>query len=1201
MQSRETDELNIAISNLMIDDNSFDVKDTRARELIEKLNSDKVSAVEGKGLSTNDFTDEYRKILMETADSLRIHRASIANPHKTTKKTIGLSNVENKDSKTIRSEITKENVTHALGYTPISTENIGVPNGIPSLDKEGRIPSSQLPEYTPEKSLNDAKEYTRTYLTEIMNDGGDLNSWKAVTNAINENADDIQTLYNTTRLKVNTVPGKGLSTNDFTNELKEKYDEAVLQIGLLSGDATVEGSISQKLVEIVAGAPEKYDTLKEIAEWIESDTDGAAKMQSDIKANRDNISKTSDSIDDIYKKLADNGYGQFAGGKNLFNPLNCESIFLETHNCYRFGQILSGLPSGKYVLSKTNTSIDLYWWKIDSSGNWGNQNSFKEKTIITINSGDSLGIRMGNEETSFDIHGNIQLEPGIIKTDFEPFYPSNLEINKNSMSRDDYILEQVSTNRENISDLDDRLEQCFQSVSDGKATLATSLTNLGEPTASDATFSDITSNILKLANDKYADGVFDTKKGTAVADEVLSGKTFTNGNGVNLMGSMPNNKASIVTLNPSYTGYTIPKGFHSGDGGVRILTQTKTVSPTTSNQMITPDSGYVLSGVAVKAVPLSGTASSEEVISGKTFYNTSLTKSVGTMPIWANTTYFLGINGTYTIPKGYHNGNTKVKQNITTEASNTYYVTKTDQTIKAGQYLTGDQTIKGLSSNNFSSENIKSGTTISVNNGNKDVYSVKGTFTSSGTQSNGQSVAKSEQLLKGYSAWVDGKELKGTMSIVEPGTWYIDANGSYTIPAGYHNGSGEVTQNLTTKAAATYTALTVDQTIKPRQYLTGDQTIKAVSVSMPDAWDILTGSSVSVTSNGKTLRSVSGTMTNNGAVSASLNCGETYAIPTGFHNGGGRVTANSLSSQTSATAGTSNILKDYTAWVNGTKLTGNATPGFLIVAGGNSGVLQYTTNLITWNDLYTASNVNNLMFYSGSLWLSTSTTAFGISSNGFSDTEGLSSAGGFTYSGLTYGEGKIIFVNGYDNGIYYHIPHTSTKVKTDSIPESETFKAAYGHNGIVIIKTDSVIGYKLDSSLKRSHTLSFPISSIHDIAYGNGRYVVVGNGGAFYSIDGVTWTAASTDGAWKISVTFANGKFVAVGRDGKSQYSYDGATWKSISGMGSSIMEAVCCSGAWFVSCGWDYSSYYKLDVDNALWVAMSNHNVGVCKALAGI
>ena len=37
---------------------------------------------------------------------------------KITKEQIGLGNVENKSSATIRSEITKENVTTALGYTP---------------------------------------------------------------------------------------------------------------------------------------------------------------------------------------------------------------------------------------------------------------------------------------------------------------------------------------------------------------------------------------------------------------------------------------------------------------------------------------------------------------------------------------------------------------------------------------------------------------------------------------------------------------------------------------------------------------------------------------------------------------------------------------------------------------------------------------------------------------------------------------------------------------------------------------------------------------------------------------------------------------------------------------------------------------------------------------------------------------------------
>ena len=65
-----------------------------------------------------------------------------------------------------------------------------------------------------------------------------------------------------------------------------------------------------------------------------------------------------------------------------------------------------------------------------------------------------------------------------------------------------------------------------------------------------------------------------------------------------------------------------------------------------------------------------------------------------------------------------------------------------------------------------------------------------------------------------------------------------------------------------------------------------------------------------------------GTMANNGAISQTLNAGESYTVPAGYHNGSGRVTANSLASQTSGTAGAGDILTGKTAWVNGTKLTG---------------------------------------------------------------------------------------------------------------------------------------------------------------------------------------------------------------------------------------------------------------------------------------
>jgi hypothetical protein len=54
----------------------------------------------------------------------------------------------------------------------------------------------------------------------------------------------------------------------------------------------------------------------------------------------------------------------------------------------------------------------------------------------------------------------------------------------------------------------------------------------------------------------------------------------------------------------------------------------------------------------------------------------------------------------------------------------------------------------------------------------------------------------------------------------------LPVNGNYTIPQGYHDGLGKITQTLTTKGASTITPSTADQTIVANQYLTGVQTIK---------------------------------------------------------------------------------------------------------------------------------------------------------------------------------------------------------------------------------------------------------------------------------------------------------------------------------------------------------------------------------------
>lgn len=53
-------------------------------------------------------------------------------------------------------------------------------------------------------------------------------------------------------------------------------------VAVLKGDADTEGSVAYQIAEIVADAPEDFDTLKEIADWISNDTSGAAALNTRI-------------------------------------------------------------------------------------------------------------------------------------------------------------------------------------------------------------------------------------------------------------------------------------------------------------------------------------------------------------------------------------------------------------------------------------------------------------------------------------------------------------------------------------------------------------------------------------------------------------------------------------------------------------------------------------------------------------------------------------------------------------------------------------------------------------------------------------------------------------------------------------------------------------------------------------------------------
>ena len=129
----------------------------------------------------------------------------------------------------------------------------------------------------------------------------------------------------------------------------------------------------------------------------------------------------------------------------------------------------------------------------------------------------------------------------------------------------------------------------------------------------------------------------DTSNDTAVADEILVGKT-AHARGTVLTGTMPDNGGVTGTISTVAGEYTIPMGFHDGSGkvsissteqakiiaanirqGIEILgvtgtmsgeegvnAQSKTVTPTASVQVITPDANYnYLSQVTVNAIAYS--------------------------------------------------------------------------------------------------------------------------------------------------------------------------------------------------------------------------------------------------------------------------------------------------------------------------------------------------------------------------------------------------------------------------------------------------------------------------------------------------------------------------------------------------------------------------------------------------------------------
>ena len=162
------------------------------------------------------------------------------------------------------------------------------------------------------------------------------------------------------------------------------------------------------------------------------------------------------------------------------------------------------------------------------------------------------------------------------------------------------------------------------------------------------------------------------------------------------------NGAVSKKLDTTTSAYTIPAGYHNGSGSVSVeleektvtangdvfpttgkvlskvtvnvnnapTLQAKSVTPTKSEQSVTPDEGYDgLSQVTVGAIPANYadvskvTAAQADVLANKVFIDNTGAEKAGTM---VNNGAVVGtidglITTSYTVPAGYHNGSGTVK------------------------------------------------------------------------------------------------------------------------------------------------------------------------------------------------------------------------------------------------------------------------------------------------------------------------------------------------------------------------------------------------------------------------------------------------------------------------------------------------------------------------------------------------------------
>ena len=190
---------------------------------------------------------------------------------------------------------------------------------------------------------------------------------------------------------------------------------------------------------------------------------------------------------------------------------------------------------------------------------------------------------------------------------------------------------------------------------------------------------------------------------------------------------------------------------------------------------------------------------------------------------------------------------------------------------------------------------------------------------------------------------------------------------------------------------------------------------KAISLSTDNKWNDIVNSIKNIA--------------NRGAVSSSLNCGGSYTIPAGYHNGSGKITANSLFSQ----------VTNRGAWTGSVGVNGKTT----IPEGYHDGSGYISNSVSTMGGQTVTPNSSSQTVYCSGKYMTGNITINAIPNSYFNPT-----SGGSVFRNGSFGNGFSAGINQYKNYLMY----TNNINNTSSLTKDIT-SLYYSSNPIVVEDT----------------------------------------------------------------------------------------------------------------------------------------------------